>query len=363
MRLLIVTPRFFPYTGGVESHVYEVSRRLAALGTHVTVLTTDATGHLPACEQREGVEIRRVRAWPAQRDYYFAPGLLRHIQPGHWDLIHVQSYHTFVAPLAMAAARRAHLPYVVTFHGGGHSSRVRNALRRTQIALLRPLLLRAVRLVAVAPFEADRFSAELNLPKARFVVIPNGAELPPARPNTPLPSSQPDVLIASVGRLERYKGHHRLVAALPDILRQVPNARVWIAGVGPYEDALRRLAQRLGVADRVEFRTIPAADRQAMADELSRAALVVLLSEFETHPIAALEALALGRPLLVAASPGLQELAARGWARSVPLTSSAQAVAAAVVQQVRQPLVPAGVVLPSWDQCAADLLDLYRQVL
>jgi glycosyltransferase involved in cell wall biosynthesis len=359
----MVTPRFFPYTGGVESHVYEVSRRLVALGIHVTVLTTDATGRWPACEQHEGVEIRRVRAWPAQRDYYFAPGLLRHIQTEHWDLIHVQSYHTLVAPLAMAAARRAHIPYVVTFHGGGHSSRVRNALRRTQGALLRPLLSRAVRLVAVAPFEADRFSAELNLPRARFVVIPNGAELPAAQPDTAIHRGQPDVLIASIGRLERYKGHHRLVAALPDILRQVPNARVWIAGVGPYEGELRQLARRLGVADRVEFRTIPAADRQAMANALARAALVVLLSEFETHPIAALEALALGRPLLVACSPGLQELAARGWARSVPLTSSDQAVAAAVVQQVRQPLVPADLVLPSWDQCAADLLDLYRQVV
>ena len=44
-----------------------------------------------------------------------------------------------------------------------------------------------------------------------------------------------------------------------------------------------------------------------MAEELSQAALVVLLSEYETHPIAVLEAVALGRPALVAATSGLSE--------------------------------------------------------
>src|SRR5689334_8730987 len=79
LRVLMVTPRYFPLTGGVESHVYEVSRRMAALGTAVTILTTDRTGRLPAQEIHDGVEVRRVRAWPAQADYYFAPDLLRHI--------------------------------------------------------------------------------------------------------------------------------------------------------------------------------------------------------------------------------------------------------------------------------------------
>ncbi|MBE3558221.1 MAG: hypothetical protein IMW89_03230 [Ktedonobacteraceae bacterium] len=42
LRLLMVTPRYFPYMGGIETHVYEVGRRLAAAGVHVTLLTTVA---------------------------------------------------------------------------------------------------------------------------------------------------------------------------------------------------------------------------------------------------------------------------------------------------------------------------------
>ena len=50
---------------------------------------------------------------------------------------------------------------------------------------------------------------------------------------------------------------------------------------------------------------MPADRREAMARELRASDLVVLLSEFETHPIAALEALSLERPLLVATGSGL----------------------------------------------------------
>ena len=359
LRVLMVTPRFFPAIGGVETHVDQVARRMAQAGAVVTVLTTDRSGTLPRREERDGVTIERVRAWPAERDYYFAPGVCRVIARGDWDLVHCQSYHTFVAPLAMLAALRAGLPYVVTFHGGGHSSRLRNAIRGAQWAALRPLLARATRLVAIAQFEIALYGQRLRLPPERFVFIPNGADLPVAP--QPLPGGGP--LIASVGRLERYKGHQRVIAALPKVVEQCPDVRLRIVGTGPYEPELRRLAQKLGVAQRVEIGGIAPTDRQGMAAVLGSAALVALLSEYETHPIAALEALAVGRPVLVADSSGLGELAAQGLARAVPLGSSSAQVAAAILEQLRQPLVPPSIALPTWDDCATQLLALYHSIL
>src|SRR5215510_11353990 len=96
LRILMVTPRYFPDMGGVETHVSEVTRRLALAGADVTILTADRTGLRPTSEQIDGVSIRRVRAWPAQRDYYFAPDIARVITQGSWDVVHCQSYHTFV---------------------------------------------------------------------------------------------------------------------------------------------------------------------------------------------------------------------------------------------------------------------------
>lgn len=360
LRVLLATARYFPYMGGVENHTYQVARRLAYAGVDVTVLTTDPSGQLPANEQLDGVKIQRVRAWPAKRDYYFAPGIYRVIMHGSWDIVHCLSYHTLVAPLVMLAALRVNIPYVVTFHGGGHSSRLRNAFRGTQLAMLRPLLARADRLIATAKFEVELFGKQLHLSDERFVFIPNGSDLAEVVQHTL--ATTKGTLIASVGRLERYKGHHRILAALPKILEQQPDVRLWIVGAGPYEPALRRMARELGVADRVEIRAIPAEDRQTMVSELSRAALVTLLSEYETHPMAVLEALALGCPVLVADTSGLHELAEQGFVRAIPLESTAEEVAAAVFHQLREPLVPPRMMLPTWDDCANDLLAIYYSI-
>jgi glycosyltransferase involved in cell wall biosynthesis len=338
-----------------------LSRRLVARGLEVTVLTTDETRELPPREQADGVQVLRVPAWPRTRDYRFAPDVYRIVAGTDWDVVHVQSYHTLVAPLAMLGARRRDLPYVLTFHGGGHSSWLRRQLRTPQWALLRPLLAGADRLVAIARFEIDLYGRLLRVPEERFALIPTGTELPD---NVSPPSSPPSPgrLIASVGRLERYKGHHRLIEALPRILESEPEARVWIAGTGPYERSLERIAHDHGVADRVDIRSIPPDERATMAEELSKAALVVLLSDQETQPLAVLEAIALRRPVLVTYTWGLAEFADRGLVRSIPADSTRDEVAAAVVRQLRDPFVPAAIDIPSWDDCAASHHELYLAI-
>jgi glycosyltransferase involved in cell wall biosynthesis len=363
LRLLYATPRYLPEIGGVEQHVHEVATRLSARGTAVTILTTDRSGELAPVERVEGIDVRRVRAYPRGADWRIAPGVARTVRGGDWDLVHVQSYHTFVAPLAMASAARAAIPYVLTFHGGGHSQSARNAGRRAQRAALRPLLARARALIAVAAFEVEEYSRELRLPRERFALIPNGVELAPA-PEAPSESpANGGPLIASVGRLERYKGHHRVIAALPHLRAAEPRARVWIAGAGPYEGELRRLARDLGVADAVEISAVPANEREQMSRRLSEASVVVLLSDFETHPIAALEAVSLGRPLLVADGSGLRELAERGLARSIDADAAPQNLAEAILRELRDPLERGAFHLPSWDDCAQELLELYERVL
>ena len=362
LRVLVVTPRYLPHIGGVERHVHETATWLAASGgASVTVLTTDRDGVLSSAERSGEVEIIRVRAYPRTRDWLFAPGVLRIVANGPWDIVHVQSYHTFVAPLAMAAAARAGIPYVVTFHGGGHSDPLRNRARRAQRATLQPLLARAAALVAVARFEIDQYSAELRIPRSRFVLIPNGVDLP-----EPVGGAEADAdggpLIASVGRLERYKGHQRVIAALPAVRAKRPGARLWIAGTGPYEEQLRRLAAKLGVADAVEISSVAAEDRGGMAARLAGVDLVVLLSDFETHPLAALEAISLGRPLLVASGSGLGELADRGLARSIAADAPPAQAAAAILRELADPLERPEVNLPTWAECASSLLALYRRV-
>lgn len=368
VRLAMVACRFPPYAGGVELHTAEVARRLAAAGVLVTVLTTDPSGELPAREfTPEGVEVRRVPAWPRVGpfgDLHIAPalGALIRRERHRWDLLHLQGYFTFVAPIALRATRAARLPYLITFHSGGHSSMLRNMQRGAQFTALRPYFTGARRLIAVSRFEAEYFRARLRLPVERFTVIPNGVTLPTLPADDPAASTAGPLLV-STGRLERFKGHQAVIAALPYILAHEPGARLRIVGTGPYEGELRRLAAASGVGERIEIAGIPPDDRLAMARLLRRAALVISLSSFESQGIGVGEAIALGRPTLVTDATALAELVEQGLARGLAPRSTPQQTATAILTALAVPHHEARMTLPTWDDCAAGLARTYRAAL
>ena len=361
LRVLMVTPRSPLHQGGVERHVMEVSRRIAASGATVEVLCTEPGGPAICEEQLDGVRIRTVRAWPRNRDWCLAPRIWREMSRQQWDVVHVQSYHTLVAPLAMARALSLRTPYVLTFHGGGHSSGLRNKARRAQRLALAPLLRRAARLIAVARFEVEIYGRELGLAADRFTVIPNGTDLA-FSPAHPAAQRNGAPTIASIGRLERYKGHHRVLAGFPAVLDREPGARLLIVGSGPYEAELRAQAAELDLGESVEFTSVPADQPAAMAELLGRVSLVVLMSEFETHPLVALEAAAAGCRLLVADAGGLAELAEDGVAQALALSASPQELGEAVIEALATPPPTRLAKLTSWDECAAELLSLYRSI-
>jgi glycosyltransferase involved in cell wall biosynthesis len=355
LRVLQVTPRFAPSVGGVETHVREVCRRLPSEGVETAVLTSDETGTLAAREVLDGISVERVRAFPRGRDWMLAPALPERIRSGEWDVVHVQSYHTLLAPTAMATAARADIPYVLTFHGGGSSSRARSNIRAWQLRALGPLLGRARALVAIADFEIREYGRLIGVAPSRWVKIPNGADLPPGVSEIPARGR----LIVSMGRLEPYKGHRRVIAALPHVLEREPGAHLWIAGSGPDAAELRRLAERLGVADRVE---IGGADRSTMAGRLKGADAMVLFSDFESQPLAVLEAAALGIPAVVADNSGMAELAEQGFARAVSLGLAADQHAAAILHAMNGPRPEVVGAIPTWAGCSRELAELYRAV-
>ena len=365
LRVLHVVHRFLPELGGTETHTAEVTRRLAAREEFdVHIMTTDRSGQLPVREVQDGVTIHRHRAWPRRRDYYFSPAMYREIRTGGWDVVHFQGVHTLVPPLGMLAARRAGIPYVLTFHSGGHSSGARTALRDTQFRLLTPLLARADRLIAVSRFERHRFSVATGLPVGRFSVIGNGGALPP--PETTV-AAVPGRIVSS-GRLEQYKGHHRAIAALPLVRAEIPEAELVILGAGPYEGELRALAARLGVADQIEIKHLPPADRRAMATELGRASVMAALSSYEAHPVGVMEAVASGLPVLGSDVAGIGDLVEDGLVTGLDPDAGTAETASALVTMLRAqeaagPRLRPNIDLPTWDRCADEVARVYRRVL
>ncbi|WP_345453812.1 glycosyltransferase family 4 protein [Nocardioides marinquilinus] len=365
-RVLMVTQRFLPEMGGTETHVAEVASRLAAAGEFdVTVLATDRSGALDRSETRDGYRVLRRRSWPAERDYYLSPGVAADVARGRWDLVHVQGVHTFVPPVAMAAARASRTPYVVTFHSGGHSSPARRDARRLQWRALTPMLRRAEHLIAVSRFERAHFAGATGIDETRFSVVPNGGALP----LLPEAVSPRPGRIVSAGRLEHYKGHHRAIQALPLVRQVVPEADLLILGSGDYEPALRSMAARLGVEDAVTIRHLPPHDRSAMARELATAGVMAALSSYEAHPVGVMEAVTVGLPVVGLDVAGTGDLVADGLVTGVPADASALAVADALVDALRATAARPGpherraVDLPTWETTAEGVAAVYRRVL
>ncbi len=359
LRVAMVSSRYLPYLGGVETHVNEIARRIAARGLDLTVLTTDLTGKLPPVEHDGPLTVRRYAAWPSWADLYVSPTLVRQIGRGGYDLVHVQGVNNFLPPLALAAAQRSGIPTVATFHTGGHSSRVRTMVRRAQWQALRPLLRRTKGLVAVCHFEVEIFARRLGLEPQKIRLIRNGAEPLPVGDSVPEVSGSP--LVCSVARLERYKGHHRLIAAMPALLDLTPDAHLAVIGRGSFEHQLRRQAARLQVEHAVTFTSFETAQREALGALLRSCDVFALMSDYEANPVAVMEALALGRKVVVADTSGLSELASEGLATAV-LPNASPRVLAGVLAQVAARPDPVAPDLPTWDDCADQLLGLYEEI-
>ena len=320
----------FRLSGASRPLFHEAGSRMASLGHQITVLTTDPRGGaLPVAETVCGMHIRRVRAWPRNRDYYFAPRIYAEIARGQWDIVHIQGYNTFVAPIAMFAAMRRGIPFVLTFHSGGHSSRLRNAIRGLQHALLAPLAARARRLIGVSGYEAAFFSNRMGVNPSRFTVVPNGASLPPP---TTAPLTTDRNLVVSIGRWNATK----VTSEQLQPSRICDSARAGRAFNDPrfrlYEPELRSLIRSLGLEERITIDSIPSAERQRLSDLLCSAGLVILLSDYEAHPVAVMEALSLRRSVLVTDTSGLRELAEKGLCRSVPLNATPSMIAGAIAR-------------------------------
>lgn len=360
LRVLHVVQRFYPELGGTETHVAEVGARLVQRGVDLTVLATDRTGALPRRERHpDGYLIMRRRSYPPSRDYYVSPGIVGVIREGPWDLVHFQGVHTAVPPIGMSAALSAGIPYLLTFHSGGHSSPIRSRMRGLQWRALTPLLSRACALVAVSRFEAGRFAEATGIPRDRFTVIQNGGALPPAPGVTAVPGR-----ILSSGRLERYKGHHHAIRALAVLRRTQPEAHLVILGHGPCEAELRALASSEGVADAVEIRFLDPSDRAGMAREVASASVMAAFSDYEAHPVAVMEALTLGVPVVGFDVAGTGDLVEDGLVTGLPPGSSAQTMAAALDRAMGAGSSEAGVraSLPTWETCTDALVGVYHDV-
>lgn len=111
-------------------------------------------------------------------------------------------------------------------------------------------------------------------------------------------------VILSVGRLTEQKGHKYLISAFGEARAIRPDLRLVIAGGGPLEETLRRQIVSAALDPAVRLLGV----RSDVPDLLAGAELFVFPSLFEGLPVAALEAMNAGVPIIATRVPGLREV-------------------------------------------------------
>lgn len=141
-------------------------------------------------------------------------------------------------------------------------------------------------------------------------LIYNGIDIQRIASYAALASDVVPYQLISVGRLVPEKGHALILRALPALIGQFPKTRLVLVGEGPERHRLESLAQKLGVADRIDFRGwVPQAEAIA---EMARSHAVVLPSRAvqEGFGLALAEAMLTGRPVIASDIPVFREVAA-----------------------------------------------------
>lgn len=113
MKILFVLEYYPPHIGGVERLFSTLAESLAIEGHQVTVLTTRFSPRLTMSERRNGVHIRRIDVGSRFAFTFSAAPLAYRLAKRH-DLVHTTSYNAAVP--AFIAAKLSRKPVLITFH-------------------------------------------------------------------------------------------------------------------------------------------------------------------------------------------------------------------------------------------------------
>jgi glycosyltransferase involved in cell wall biosynthesis len=356
LKVTFVTPSFAPAKGGLETHVGEISRRLADRGARIKVLTL--TGEdLERNEVVDGVEIHRVKLpLPGVPDLP-GPALIPVLRKltADADVVHSHSYHALPSLAAALVVRSKPLVFTPLYHGTGHSP-MRARLHRLYRPFGRYLVARADAIVALSEAEAQLLGEHFGLAAShRTTVIPSGVG--PVSMGKLF--SRPRATVLTCARLEQYKRVDLLVKAVAGLGSGV---ELVVVGDGPERENLSRLASELGVADRVLFPgRLPEAE---LARWRATATVFATLSEHESYGLTLAEALSGGTPTVASDIPAHREVVKLAGAEAVTCLVDIRnpcTISDAIAAQFGAPRK--AFPLPTWNDVADMTIDIYRNVI
>jgi glycosyltransferase involved in cell wall biosynthesis len=209
---------------------------------------------------------------------------------------------------------------------------------RIERAAAAVLARRTSRFVAFSPGHRLRLAAAESIPLGKIAVIPNGIAFRPVQPDAQargrrlLGAAAGERAAIMIGRLEHQKNHAlalRAFARLP--LPLLRATRLYVIGAGSLDRSLRTLIQELGLADRVSLLGF----RSDALELLGGADALLMTSHREAMPIALIESMSMGVPVVSTPWEGVDEMLDGGTLGYIAASHTPDAVSQAFAQALR----------------------------
>jgi len=352
VKVLLVTPMYYPHVGGVEYAVKSIAERLAQKGHEVTVLAGEPLVKRPHVEEINGVRVLRWPTWTLGGAYHLPlrvgelEKLLAELAEGA-DAVHVHHVHA-VLPVWAGLKVRHPSRLVVTphYHGTGHTP-VRRAWWAVWRRYVKELLKRADVVHAASTYEADLLRSHYGVEP---LVLEHGVD-----PDVLNHEWAPGDYAMYSGRLERYKNVHRLARVVKALAETGLHLKLRVYGDGPYKAKLSEELRKLGV----DYSLEPFQPRPKYLEALAGARFFALLSEKEAFGLSVNEANAIGTPAVVA-KPWGKSFEKRPRVLAVDLSESDGEIARRVARFLEDAPSQPKPRVQTWDEVAEKYLSMYR---
>ncbi len=294
MRVLQLGKYYYPYMGGIETHLDVLSRGLNRdVDLHAVVFNT---GTQTVRENVDGVKVTRCGEFARLASNSISMAMIGELSRQCFDILHFHAPNPAAAAAYLAARKACSHRLIITHHS--------DIVRQTRLKpLVRPLMRlvmeRADAIIATSPQYLES-SVELRPYIKKCVVIPYGVDLERLRTATDelgtaaaLRGSISGPIILAVGRLIYYKGFDVAIRAMEQV-----QGTLLVVGDGPLRQQLEALAHRLGVAERVRF--VGAVHNHALLPYYQASDIFLLpsVARSEAFGIVQLEAMACGLPVI-----------------------------------------------------------------
>jgi glycosyltransferase involved in cell wall biosynthesis len=288
--------------GGLERMALDLALTLQRRGHHVSFACLHDPGALAPEAVSAGLTVHAFHKAPG-----FSPRVLfnawRYFLRERPDVVH--SHNPGVHHYATLAARLTGASCVISTRHGPLSSTGQPYNERW----FRAVMGWTDHIVHVSDHTRRILVNERGLSAAKSAVLYNGIALDRFTSRSAQPAGAwPTLRLGALGRLVPVKGHSVLLRAFARLVPSLPSCTLTIVGGGPLEAALREEAAQLGLGDRVVF----AGPTQDAPGWLSQWDLFVFPSLSEGLPLAILEAMAVGLPIVSTRVGGIPEVAPEG---------------------------------------------------